>query len=137
MNSNSTTELEFESLKEIFEEIHKDYKEWIESSVSPRPLYPVCITDSVKRTAILNAPRLDHPPPYASRLASILFKDNFKKEHQRYTGFPYLPYHMSTLERVTYNDSKERACIQYRKFIRTLQGFAVSFEKSLSIPVDN
>jgi hypothetical protein len=128
----------FEEWKMIFLNIHKEYQEWMSlssrydcSCSRSRSLYPECILNSETRSSILNAPKLNHKPPYASRLATILFKENFKPEHQKYVGLPYLPYHMTTLERVTYNDSRERACVQYRKFIRTLQGLAISYEKTM------
>jgi hypothetical protein len=132
----------FEEWKIIFLNIHKEYQEWMSLSSRydyscscsySRSLYPECILNSETRSSILNAPKLNHKPPYASRLATILFKENFKPEHQKYVGLPYLPYHMTTLERVTYNDSRERACVQYRKFIRTLQGLAISYQKIMDI----
>jgi hypothetical protein len=118
-----------------FTEIHRIYKEWIESKDSTE-LYPECVKNPILRNYILTAPRLDHKPPYASRLACILFKENFRESHQKYTSYAILPYHLSTLERVAYNDSRERACVQYRKFIRTLQKMAVDYERMIpSSPV--
>jgi hypothetical protein len=131
----SPMSMSFEEWKTIMIEIHKEYQEWMKSKSKSQELYPNCIIDQIKRNYILNAPKLDYSPPYASRLATILFKENFKPDHQIYIGLPRVPYHMTTLERISYNDSRERACIQYRKFIRTLQGFAMSYEKS--IPKDD